>query len=582
MTQKTKGAGGFRDMASTCLLGYLLILAPIMLFAGGEKLQGLERMAAQADIVFKGRVMSTIGLTNKTFPICFEPHATKLKIISVLKGTLGKDSITFIHNTEGPHGWGGGTPPPHYLLKPGRSYLIFAEKTDQPNVFRQLSGMPGREDEGAILAADDRPLTNVTIFEAHWLELSRLLTSNVPDDALHAIIKLNFMSKRCGYNSSHTDDFSRENVLDVKRPVMTNADEKVAVEAINCFQIGGGLIEHTLDYISGTGIIGAGMHAKTDSNCVSQLRPYSDLLISVASGASTVPRRVAAVAALSGIGSSSVSNALPRWLSDSSEDMRVEAVRLLLDFPGQFAEETLNKLASDKSASVRSVVADIIGTGQFVRDLPVLEKLFSDPIGLTALVPPLKMDQLQAGERWNNTGDVHTSAGMALIQFKTGQVEKILRKNLSDAGFHVSFIAKLAEDDAKPWLDQLQQILEVRFKHVQDAIRDEPLDYKRSRVDDELLTGAYGKCWEAIRHYLMTIPAKDFSSDEMNRYMDLLEKMIQKDGSWRNEPAALYELYRSKGLAERTKKIRVRYEKSQGWRFDQFDRQHAELDVEAQ
>jgi len=111
---------------------------------------------------------------------------------------------------------------------------------------------------------------------------------------------------------------------------------------------------------------------------------------------------------------------------------------------------------------VRSVVADVIGGEKYESCLPVLVKLFHDPVGRDKLIPPTTMEYLQAGQRWNNIGDVHTAAGYALVKFAPDQVSDILKSNLDDPGFHINFVAKLAQGNAEPWLPELVSILETR------------------------------------------------------------------------------------------------------------------------
>src|SRR5207247_8582851 len=127
-----------------------------------------------------------------------------------------------------------------------------------------------------------------------------------------------------------------------------------------------------------------------------QIAPFADTLAQIAASGPSIPRRVAAIAAFSGTKFSVVSNALPRWLGDPSEEVRLQVVLLLPDFPGKFSEQALRERAADPSPKVRAGVADAIGNGKIQSLLPTLEKLLSDAIGLTNPVPPLTTEQLQA------------------------------------------------------------------------------------------------------------------------------------------------------------------------------------------
>jgi hypothetical protein len=199
----------------------------------------LEEMEREAGLVFKGRALSTRAITNTLFPPWGNPHATRLEVSSVLKGSVRTNVLVFQHNTSGPNAWGGGTPPPHYNFETGQSYLVFAEKTGNPDEFRQLSPMLKSETDGVTRTLDSRPLPRLTVKEAHWLELSRLLTNQVPTNALYAIQRLNVMSDSCLDPWGNTGDFKREAVLEALLPLVAHSIDRVAIAAIGCFQLGG-------------------------------------------------------------------------------------------------------------------------------------------------------------------------------------------------------------------------------------------------------------------------------------------------------------------------------------------------------
>lgn len=537
-----------------------------------QQLNGLDRLTSEADLVFKGEVISSISTSNTAFPYWGEAHMTKLCVISVLKGNISTNKVIFLHNTHGPDVWGGGTPPPHYVLEPGRCYLIFAKISEHPNVFQQLSGGNTWEDDGATLVADNRPLIDLSIKEAHWVELNRLLTDGIPSDEIHGIWKLNRMSERCDAGWGYTHDFPREAVLQSLQKLIANTNDEVAIEAINCFQVGGVILAKVVwcDHWSASQ-----PSYPVESNCISQVRPFANSLVQVANTAKSVGPRVAALAALLGTGFPSVSNSLPRWLRDPAEDVRAEAVRLSRDFPENFAEQALRERADDESAKVRSVVAVVIGDGNYERLLPTLAKLFAES-GKTG--PLIKLEDLKAGVHGESTvGDVHTSAGMSLVKFAPDQVSDILKSQLDDPGFHINFVAKLAENDVEPWLPELVSILKTREKYVAN-IAELPGDDSKKYSDPYayiILIGAYGKCWEDVRQYLLKKSPEELAGGKYDRYMDLLEKMVWHDigcaGCSRNEPQNLYALYRSKGLEKRANEVRQRFKDSSGWWFDEFD-----------
>jgi hypothetical protein len=330
----------------------------------------LEEMEREADLIFKGRVISSSAITNASFASWGKPHATQLEVISILKGSVHTNVVVLLHNTSGPGAWSGGTPPPHYAFEAGQSYLIFAEKTENSGVFRQLSPMLRSDTDGVTRTMDSRPVASLKVKEAHWFELNRLLASSVPTNVLYAIQQLNAMSGSCLGSWGHTGDFKREAVLRVLLPLVGNANDTVAIPAIGCFQLGGN---------SGTLIPDQGGWApilrgcsEVRPGCVAQVAPHAATLVAVASASSSIPRRVAAIATFSCTGLPIVRESLPQWLRDPAEDARAQAVLLLPDFPGEFSESALRECAVDTSPKVRAAVADAIGNGKIKALLPAL------------------------------------------------------------------------------------------------------------------------------------------------------------------------------------------------------------------
>src|SRR5690348_13339224 len=92
---------------------------------------GMERIIAQADLVFKGRVISSQAASNAYFPYWGNSHATRFSLVTVLKGSIHTNALTFWHITKGPQAWGGGATPSWHQLAEGQSYLVFARNLDR-------------------------------------------------------------------------------------------------------------------------------------------------------------------------------------------------------------------------------------------------------------------------------------------------------------------------------------------------------------------------------------------------------------------------------------------------------------------
>jgi hypothetical protein len=538
----------------------------------------LEEMTQKSDFIFKGQALSSVPFTNSAFQNPqMNVHATTFKVISVLKGDPNLKTVTFQHYTNGPGAWGGGSWPSFYQFRSGQSYLVFAANLDKPDVyyvplsntvpkraeFRQMAGGSRNDDDGVLRTLDARALNNISIKEAHWLELNRLLTNNVSTDALYALGHLNAMSETCIAPWAHTDDFRRETVLKAVLPLTTNKDDEVAVSAIGLFQLAGTFqvaINGQMPILRGC--------SETRPECLAQVSLYADALARIASESPSILRRTTAIAAFSCTSSPIASNALPRWLGDSAEAVRAQAALLLPDFPGEFSESLLRKHAADPSPEVRAAVADAIGDGTIEHLLPALANLFSEPLGPTNPVPPLTMEELQYGGRIldMNVGDVHTCAGFALLKFDTDQVASILKTNLDDPGFRLNFLLKLAEKDAGPWLDNMTKVMEVRRARAEaKADASIPLDL--------ILSGTYYRCWHIICDYLSGLPAEQFAGGKMDRYLNMLETAASP--LYSGEATKLYELCRMKNLNERAVSVRSAFEKKEGrygaeW-FDKLD-----------
>ena len=151
----------------------------------------IEEMTAEADLVFKGQVLSSDRITNSAFGISFlRLNSTKFKLISVLKGNITTNEIIFQHYSgwNGRGGdWGGPPPPASYKFETGQSYLVFASKMDKPDrfytVLRDNTNNPDEFRQPmtgsfAIHTLDARPLNNLSIKEAVSFEQKLILDNN--------------------------------------------------------------------------------------------------------------------------------------------------------------------------------------------------------------------------------------------------------------------------------------------------------------------------------------------------------------------------------------------------------------------
>jgi hypothetical protein len=542
----------------------------------------LEEMEREADLIFKGRVISSKAITNTSFPDWGKPHATQFNLISVLKGKVDTNAPVFWHNTSGPEGGGGGSPPSWHQFETGQCYLVYAAKldkpdnlytvpldaTNRPNEFRQLYR------DGVTRTLDDRPVGSGNVKDVHWFELNLLLTDSVPSNEFYSIRMLDRLSLTGREDDRwlRSDDFKREMVLKAALPLVTNANEQVAVSAIGCFQVGGSHINLIEDQGGWMPIV-CGCSGVTPE-CVARVAPYANALVAVANSSPSRLCRVAAIAALSCTRFTVVSNSLPRWLADTNAEVRNQAVLLLPDFPGEFCERSLQERATDASQVVRAAVADAIGNGRIESLLPTLGVLFStSPVRTNSGPWPHK--GLQGDGYFAEVGadDIHTSAGYALLKFDEGQVDSFLKTNLNDPGFQPSFLCKLAEKDAGPWLKDMADFLEgwlAREKQKAPEWGGDPKTYTPP------LSGTSARLWNIIYDHLRGLPTAEFASGKTDRYLEVLENT---GSNYSREPVMIYELYRMKGLSERAAKFRSQNEKKSDARYlnQFFDRVDAQF-----
>ena len=521
----------------------------------------LDKTIADADLVFKGQVISGAAITNSAFPAWGKPRATDFNVISVLKGNIQTNVVTFLHITGEPMAWSGRETPSDHFFGTNQTYIVFAkglDKTDylfpaqpdvtnHPNVFRQLYG------GGVMHTLDVRPLANLPVKEALWLELNFLLNDSNRTNQLDALEILGSTSRFTWGRDvwRFGNDFERQRVLTALLPLTTNQSEEVAVQALGRFA--------------------------ASTNATIELQPFTNALITVANKSPSSKCRLAAIGALSGIDGEAVSSSLSLLLKDTDENVRAGAVGLLPRFPETFAVQALSERVDDESANVRATVADVIGNEKYERALPILVKLFADPVGKNPLIKPMTMDYLKAGQRWSNGGDVHTSAGLALVKFAPEQVSDILKSNLDDEGFHINFVAKLAQGDPEPWLPELVRILETRKTNVEAVLKSPPNDPKRYSapgINDRILVGTYTACWEDIRQYLMKRSPTELANKKDSLYLDLLENTVRPypDCEACSVPEAerLYQLFKDKELSRRASHLRDQF-KSDRWWFDDYD-----------
>ena len=195
---------------------------------------------------------------------------------------------------------------------------------------------------------------------------------------------------------------------------------------------------------------------------------------------------------------------------------------------------------------MRAAVADAIGNGRMETLLPVLASLFSAaPVQKDSGPWPHKGMQ---GDGYFEVGadDIHSSAGYALLKFDAEQVREILKTNLWDKGFGLTFIRKLAPNGAEPYLPILARRL---ITHTSGSEKEAaksgfhwPLSY--------WLGGDYGWAWDTLLSYLQAQSRDSLAEPRMASLLDALQIADDPDDE---RTRSLYKFLLDKGLIERAK-----------------------------
>ena len=141
----------------------------------------LEKLTAEADLVFKGTVLSAEPVQDEWFKPCpgFAARETAFKVISVIKGEAPGATLRFRHYDQDPRTQGYMFQPQYYHFEKGRSYIVFAKRSGTAGVFRQIqANHTGKEDQGALLCPGDQPVTANPTFDTRLI--IRVKTLEVP------------------------------------------------------------------------------------------------------------------------------------------------------------------------------------------------------------------------------------------------------------------------------------------------------------------------------------------------------------------------------------------------------------------
>ena len=443
----------------------------------------LEEMVAKADVILKAKVLSSKRVNDNWFKNYrgWAVFATRMRVIDVVKGPLAEKEIVFHHyDTDPDHKDGYDFLPQVYKFTAGRSYLVFAAKTERPGVLRQMWLMHrSKEDQGAILAADDQPAKKgQPIKEILWSELTGLLDSDDSKDVQYAVKQLHEMSAG---DWRGTRDLDRQKVLATVVKKIDSRDRQVASEAL---KVVGSLSPYRSDgeahfWLATIGKGSIRGLSKRDANVDNAPgRTYRKELISVADSQAAAQTRALAIRALGRSGAKELGPVLKRWQRDAAPQVRHAAALLWADLPVGQAGTPLTELSKDSNVEVRVGAAHAVGFGQFTPLLGLLDRLLKDD------------------ER-----KVRTAAALSLLSFDVKDSGKILKAYRNDPDFKSVFVNALAEVEPEPYLDDLAEIIEKRMEPHDFWSGESPpgrsgsilLDYLKGQDRNALTSGKFDR-----------------------------------------------------------------------------------------
>ena len=500
----------------------------------------LEKMADQADVIFKGTVVAGEAVEDEGFPPQdgFVSWQTTFRIVSVLKGEKPGETLRFRHyHRDSSLSWR--FQPQYYDLETGTTYIVLAKTGATPGLFQQVwMNHTLKEDQGVVRCADAKPVAAATVKEAVWAELSAMLESQDKDDVVYGIRQLDQMSGGdLSYDS--TSDFDRAEVLAAVKPLIMSDEPEIAQAVL--FAVGSHnpymTEERALHWLATVGsgeVPGIGKMNPERKNPGGET--YWKDLVAVADSEAEAETRALAIRALGLVGKppsappGALQEAVERWLADPIPAVRASAALLLADLPEETAEKYLKTLAKDGAPEVRTDVARAAGFGAWPALAPLLAKLVKD-----------ENDQVRG------------AAAMSLLSFSPEEdsVARIFKANLDNEEFHPLFLIALARLHPEDHLDALAEAVEQK---------DEPRNFWGGRLP------AFS-AWEVLFKYLQAQPHETIRSGALDRYLDAMEKVGNFSSS---EPRDIYAFYLQRGMTDRAKRFREAAKRSLSFNVDYF------------
>jgi len=497
----------------------------------------LDELIKQSDVVVKGVVESSVPVDDKSFEKVhgFRPYVTKLKVVAVLRGKIAEKTIEFRHYGTADDESALPFMPQQYKFESGRAYLVFAKKTDQAGVLRQLwQNHRSQEDQGQLLCADSEARKGPSVKDVVWQELAALIKSERASDVTYGLQHLNEMS---GGSYYELRDFERKDALKLAAPLLKHKDETIVRSAIRLLATNNPYMSE--DYAAGwLATVGKGdiqgySEWQRTTNLGGQL--YADELAAVVDSQAPAALRAMAIRALGWAEKPELTMQLTKWSSDSEPQVRQAALVVMADYPAKADLRLLQRSLDDPEPLVRTGAAQSAGFGQFKELIPQLGKLLND-----------------------KAPRVHKAAALSLLSFSLDHSREALEANVKHPQYRALFVNALAKPDPEPYLKDLAEIVQKKL---------EPEDWWGGRIP-------WGVSWELLLKYARK-KSLDPNAANLGLVLDALESPASRDPKGpsfysSSEPRDLYALYVQRGMKPRAEKFRAACKKALSYDIDYY------------
>ena len=498
----------------------------------------LDQLAEESDVIFKGEAIESKPVQDEWFKDIpgYAARETRFKIISQIKGEAQSGEVRFRHYDENADGLGiMSYNPQFYHFEPGRTYIVFADKT-ATGARQTKPDHATKRDLGVLRCRDDRPVTAKTLTEIYWAELIALRDSPVADDVVYAIRQLDEMSESPGCEAfGEAKDFSRIEVLSAVRGLITRPETEIAQAAIRLIGDGSPYLSDDLaPYWLGTiGVETPGLaQFEPGIRNVGGALAWREL-VAVANSNGAPETRALAIRAMGLVKAKQLHQKfMDAWLKATEIPVRAAAVLLLSDFarPCDYTTGQFAGFAADPAPEVRKCAAYAIGFMQNPDIVPVLSKLIKDE---DKAVRRAAMESLRS------------------FRPEIPAVAAALKQDLANPESQPLSLLALARGNPGAHLEELAKAIEGKT---------DPTNWHGGEIP------AF-TAWKLLFKHLRAQPAAEIRSGKWDRYLDALESVGQYSSS---EPRDIYAFYLQRGMPERAAKYREKAKKAVTYDLDYF------------